>query len=144
MFVQPAKVVQTGEEKFAVTICDRNLTAVCREVLRTEKFHVELQGHAKLFVDQFLFSIASCLFSERTKLYHEAILGDIVSKDFPINVLELIVQSTMCGIHQFLLHYRFDNTTESPDAVFLQSLFKILHEKSMCISKRDLFQRCGR
>ncbi len=142
MAVQPAKLVQTGKEKFAETKCGRDIASVCSEVLRTDIFHVELQGHARLFKDQFQFSKASSLFSERPKLCSEEVFpGGIISDQFPMILLELIVQSTICGIHQFLFDHIFDNSTETPDAIFLQSFSKFFI-KEPCVTAREIYFKC--
>ncbi len=119
--VERARAV-IGGGKYLTSTCSRELSSVCSEVLRTQLFRVELQGHERLFNHGFQLSSASSFFSKRPLLTEDDILIHLVP-NFDLPLLELMVELTLGATQQFLVNYRFDRTTEKPDACFLQKFF---------------------
>ena len=65
-------------KKFATTTLTKDLATVCMDVLRTDFHHVHLNGHDRLFREEFEFSKASTFFSERPSLTAEGTFDKLV------------------------------------------------------------------
>lgn len=89
------------------------------DVLRTDFHHVRLNGHDRLFREQFKFSKASTFFSERPSLTAEGTLDKLVPTS-DLSLLQAIVDVTLSSIAQFLFMYPFDSAVERQDQIFLQ------------------------
>lgn len=137
--VERARAVITGEAKCLASTCSREVTSVCSEVLRTQLFRVELQGHERLFKHGFQLSNASSFFTKRPLLTAEDTLIHLVPS-FDLSMLELMVGCTLGAIQQFLVNYSFVNTTEKPDASFLQKFFGCFM-KQPHVSMREIYFR---
>lgn len=109
-YVATATAKKVGRANFNNIVLNREVSAVCNEVIQTPLYSVELQGHDRLFQDGFEISSASTFFKQPPNLQLEGTLNAFINLS-----AEDLIQ----------LSYEV-NSKLSPITIFLSSYFKFI------------------